>query len=83
MQRVKEGFAILCSRNAKIDPDSVNSVAIDDEPHDPHMRLLCAGFVGLNPGGSSMIARDTTILPLIPGLAAIITLLFTPVAEFR
>ena len=61
----------------------MNSVAIDDEPHDPHMRLLCAGFVGLNPGGSSMIARDTTILPLIPGLAAIITLLFTPVAEFR
>ena len=70
-------------RAAKVDPDSINSVAIDDEPHDPHMRLMCAGFVGLNPIGSSMIARDTTIMPLIPGLPAIITLLFSPVAEFR
>lgn len=70
-------------RAARVDPDSVNSVAIDDEPHDPHMRLMCAGFVGLNPAGSSMIARDTTIMPLIPGLPAIVTLLFSPVAEFR
>lgn len=70
-------------RAAQIDPDSVNSVAIDDEPHDPHARLMCAGFVGLNPAGSSMIARDTTIMPLLPGLPAIVTLLFTPVAEFR
>ena len=70
-------------RTARIDPDSVNSVAIDDEPHDPHARMMCAGFVGLNPAGSSMIARDTTIMPLVPGLPAIVTLLFAPAAELR
>ena len=70
-------------RATKIEQDSVNSVAIDDEPHDPHQRMMIAGFVGLNPNGSSVIARDTTIMPLIPGLPAIITLLFAPVAELR
>ncbi|KAJ8309140.1 hypothetical protein KUTeg_014014 [Tegillarca granosa] len=70
-------------RAVKIEPDSVNSVAIDDEPQDPHDRLMCASFVGLNPSGSSMIARDTTIMPLIPGLPSLIALLFAPMAELR
>ncbi|KAK3092629.1 hypothetical protein FSP39_005160 [Pinctada imbricata] len=70
-------------RAAKIDPDSVNSVAIDDEPESPHSRMMCAGYVGLNPSASAMIARDTTILPLIPGLPALVALLFAPMAEFR
>lgn len=70
-------------RAVRIEPDSVNSVAIDDEPQDPHDRLMCASFVGLNPSGSSMIARDTTIMPLIPGLPSLIALLFAPMAELR
>lgn len=70
-------------RTTRVEQDSVNSVAIDSAPHDPHQQMMVAGFVGLNPNGSSVIARDTTIMPLIPGLPAIITLLFTPVAEFR
>jgi ATP-dependent RNA helicase TDRD9 len=67
----------------KIDPDSVNSVAIDDEPHYHHDRLMIAGFVGLNPVGSTMVARDTTILPSIAGLPSLVSLLFCPVAELR
>lgn len=70
-------------RAAKVDPDSVNSVAIDDEPESPHTRMMIAGFVGLNAGGSTMIARDTTIMPLIPGLPALMSLLFCPIAELR
>nr|XP_022333202.1 putative ATP-dependent RNA helicase TDRD9 [Crassostrea virginica] len=70
-------------RAAKVDPDSVNSVAIDDEPESPHARLMIAGFVGLNAAGSTMIARDTTIMPLIPGLPALVSLLFCPIAELR
>ena len=70
-------------RSLRVDPNSVNCVAVDDEPQDPHDRLMVAGFVGLNPTGSSMMARDTTVMPLIPGLPAILSLLFCPVAEFR
>ncbi|XP_021341941.1 putative ATP-dependent RNA helicase TDRD9 [Mizuhopecten yessoensis] len=70
-------------RCAKIEPGSINCVAIDDEPHDPHSRLMIAAFVGLNPGGSTMMARDTTVMPLIPGLPSIISLLFAPITEFR
>lgn len=70
-------------RCAKIEPGSINCVAIDDEPHSPHSRLMIATFVGLNPGGSTMMARDTTVMPLIPGLPSLIALLFTPIAEFR
>ncbi|XP_060606288.1 ATP-dependent RNA helicase TDRD9-like isoform X2 [Ruditapes philippinarum] len=70
-------------RATKIEQDSVNSISIDDEPHDPHQRMMVAGFVGLNPNGSSVVARDSTIMPSIPGLPALILLMFTPVAEFR
>ncbi|KAL3874648.1 hypothetical protein ACJMK2_037630 [Sinanodonta woodiana] len=70
-------------RNVKIDPDSVNSIAIDDEPQDQHQRMMVAGYVGLNPSGTSMIARDSTIMPLIPGLPALVCLLFSPMAEIR
>lgn len=74
---------VVTCRAAKVDPDSVNSVAIDDEPESPHTRMMIAGFVGLNAAGSTMIARDTTIMPLIPGLPALMSLLFCPIAELR
>ncbi|ESP02791.1 hypothetical protein LOTGIDRAFT_110746, partial [Lottia gigantea] len=70
-------------RVSRIDQDSVNSVAIDDEPQNKQSRMMVASFVGLDPSGNKMIARDTTIMPLIDGLPALITLLFTPVAELR
>ncbi|XP_052105936.1 ATP-dependent RNA helicase TDRD9-like [Mytilus californianus] len=70
-------------RSVKTDPDSVNSVAIDNEPQDHYDRLMVSGFVGLNPAGSTMMARDTTIMPAISGLPSIISLLFCPVAELR
>ncbi|KAH3857352.1 hypothetical protein DPMN_099959, partial [Dreissena polymorpha] len=71
------------SRTTKIEPTSVNSVAIEDETHVQTLRMMIAGFVGLNPSGATVIARDTTIMPLMPGLPEMVTLLFTPVAEFR
>ncbi|KAL5008137.1 hypothetical protein ScPMuIL_013718 [Solemya velum] len=70
-------------RAVRIDPESVNSVAIDDEPEKRCARLMVAGFVSLNPSGSTVICRDTTIMPLIPGLPALVALLFAPVAELR
>lgn len=70
-------------RPARIEQDSVNSVALDDEPHDSTRRMMAAAYVGLNPSGTVMMARDTTIMPNIPGLPALVSLLFAPSAELR
>ncbi|KAK7505535.1 hypothetical protein BaRGS_00003280 [Batillaria attramentaria] len=69
--------------SVRVDPESVNSAAVDNEPQNKHGRLMVAAFVGLNPEGRTLIARDTTIMPQIPGLPALLCLLFTPLAEFR
>ena len=74
---------VAVHRPARIDRESVNSVALDDEPQNPNDRLMVACFVGLNPGGTTVMARDTTILPNIPGLPALMALLFCPTAELR
>ncbi|GFO22448.1 tudor domain-containing protein 1 [Plakobranchus ocellatus] len=70
-------------RVVKVDPESVNCVSIDDDPRNKFSRLMVASFIGLNPTGNSMVARNTTIMPQIPDLPALVTLLFTPYAEFR
>lgn len=70
-------------RVVKVDPDSVNCVAVDDDPRNPFSRLLVASFIGLNAAGNTMVARNTTIMPQIPGLPALVTLLFAPYTEYR
>ncbi|XP_059163764.1 ATP-dependent RNA helicase TDRD9-like isoform X2 [Physella acuta] len=69
--------------SVKIDPESVNSVAIDDDPQNKYSRLMVSSFIGLNQSGNSMVARNTTILPQIPGLPALVTLVFAPFVEYR
>merc|ERR1719422_2509542 len=70
-------------RVVRVDPDSVNSVAIDENPENKFSRLMVASGFALNAAGNSMIARDTTIMPQIPGLPALVTLLFSPCVEYR
>lgn len=67
----------------KIEDDSVNSVMLDDQPGDSHERVLVAAHIGSQLTTNRVIARSTTLLPNIPGLPAILTLLFAPRAEFR
>ncbi|KAI8505586.1 ATP-dependent RNA helicase tdrd9 [Branchiostoma belcheri] len=70
-------------QSVRIERDSVNSVALNARPQDTHQRMLVAGHVGVNPTGSTITARDTTLMPNMPGLAALVCLMFTPVAELR
>ncbi|KAK7104950.1 ATP-dependent RNA helicase TDRD9-like [Littorina saxatilis] len=70
-------------RGMQVDPESVNSTAIDADPQNKFVRMMVAAFVGLNPKGMTMIARDTTIMPQIPGMQAVMCLLFSPIVEFR
>ena len=73
----------LIGATVKIEDDSVNSVLLDDQPKDNHERILVAGQVGTQLNQNRVVARSTTLLPNIPGLPAILTLMFAPRAEFR
>ncbi|XP_022817676.1 probable ATP-dependent RNA helicase spindle-E [Spodoptera litura] len=66
-----------------IEWNSVNSVLLDTEPQERYERLVVAGDVGSNEQRSRLTLRHTTLMPNIPGLPAIIALLFCPVAELR
>ncbi|KAK3926135.1 putative ATP-dependent RNA helicase spindle-E [Frankliniella fusca] len=63
--------------------DSVNSVLLDSNPENPHERLLVAGFVASNSSGSKLTLGHTTLMPHIPGLSALMCLLFSPCIELR
>ena len=74
---------LLTSRSVRVDPESVNSAAIDVDPQNKFVRMMVSAFLSLSPDGRTIIARDTTIMPQIPGMQAIMCLLFTPMAELR
>ncbi len=61
----------------------MNSVCLDEAPQDAHNRLCVAASVIMNPAGNMMKLNDTTVLPNIHGLAALVPLLFAPCAEMR
>ncbi|XP_051801542.1 ATP-dependent RNA helicase TDRD9 [Acanthochromis polyacanthus] len=64
-----------------IDRTSINCFALNENPHDKHQRMLVAGTVSVNSTGTCILLRDTTLMPDIPGLPALITMLFTPIME--
>ncbi|CAK1583629.1 unnamed protein product [Parnassius mnemosyne] len=70
-------------KQVNIEWNSVNSVLLDTEPQELYERLLVAAEVGQSENASTLTLRHTTLLPNIPGLPAIIALLFCPSAELR
>ncbi len=70
-------------KTSKIETDSVNSIVVDSEPQDKHERLMVACSIGLNSSGNVLLARNTTLLPNIHGLAHIVCLIFAPTIELR
>ncbi|PAA47471.1 hypothetical protein BOX15_Mlig021385g1 [Macrostomum lignano] len=81
-------FRGLCNsyrrKQIGLDADSVNSVAIDPEPQNPTDRLLIAGSVMLDSKNQNrLVLSHTTLFPHIPGLPALLCLLFAPQMEPR
>ncbi|KAM5274365.1 ATP-dependent RNA helicase TDRD9 [Ctenodactylus gundi] len=70
-------------RSVWIEKESINSVIISDTPADLHQRMLVAASLSVNATGSTMLLRETSLLPSIPGLPAILSMLFAPVMELR
>ncbi|XP_053451665.1 ATP-dependent RNA helicase TDRD9 isoform X3 [Nycticebus coucang] len=66
-----------------IEKESINSVIISDAPEDLHQRMLVAASLSVNATGSTMLLRETSLMPPIPGLPALLSMLFAPVMELR
>ncbi|XP_028294843.1 ATP-dependent RNA helicase TDRD9 [Gouania willdenowi] len=66
-----------------IEKGGINSLPLNENPHYKHQRMLVSGSLSVNQSGSSILLRETTIMPDIPGLPALITMLFTPFMELR
>ncbi|XP_048655394.1 ATP-dependent RNA helicase TDRD9 isoform X4 [Marmota marmota marmota] len=66
-----------------IEKESINSVIISDAPADLHQRMLVAASLSVNASGSTMLLRETSLMPPIPGLPALLSMLFAPVMELR
>ncbi|XP_063387201.1 probable ATP-dependent RNA helicase spindle-E [Cydia fagiglandana] len=66
-----------------IEWNSINSVLLDTEPQRAYERLLIAADVGQSEHSNKLTLRHTTLMPNVPGLPAIIALLFCPTAELR
>uniref|UniRef100_A0A3P9J325 RNA helicase n=1 Tax=Oryzias latipes TaxID=8090 RepID=A0A3P9J325_ORYLA len=74
---------ILPFETVSIDKSSINSIALNESPHLKHMRMLVAGTVSVNASGSCILLKDTSFLPNIPGLPALVIMVFTPIMELR
>jgi len=80
-------FQSLChssnTKQVKIENNSVNSVVLDTEPTAPISRLMIAASVGIQDRSGSVVARDTTMMPSVPGLLPLLAMLFAPKIELR
>lgn len=76
-------------RPVRVEKDSINSVAVNGElgvganEVKTASRMLIAASVTLNSNGDSLTARNTTLMPPIPGLLTLVALAFAPSAELR
>ncbi|XP_035894667.1 probable ATP-dependent RNA helicase spindle-E [Anopheles stephensi] len=65
-----------------IENSSLNSVLLDTNPQNPHTKLLVAGCVN-ETSNNTLIARQTTMMPNIPGLPVLMALIFAPTCQLR
>nr|XP_060611008.1 ATP-dependent RNA helicase TDRD9 [Anolis sagrei ordinatus] len=77
MTRVSRFRTVLVMR------ESVNSVVVADAPENTFQQILVASSVSINASGTTMLLRETSLMPHIPGLPALLAMLFAPVIELR
>ncbi|KAJ6661880.1 hypothetical protein lerEdw1_013051, partial [Lerista edwardsae] len=70
-------------RTVSVQKDSVNSVIVVDAPEDSFEQMLVAASVSINTTGSTMLLKETSLMPHIPGIPALLSMLFAPVIDLR
>uniref|UniRef100_A0A182QQ54 Probable ATP-dependent RNA helicase spindle-E n=1 Tax=Anopheles farauti TaxID=69004 RepID=A0A182QQ54_9DIPT len=64
-------------KSVDIENESINAILLDSNPHNAYDKLLVAGCVN-ETSSNKLIARLTTAMPTIPGLPALMALIFAP-----
>lgn len=62
--------------DVKVAPHSINSVLLRDDAHNLEGKLLVSAFA--TKSGRETVIHETTIMPNIPGFAAILAMIFAP-----
>ncbi|XP_012057161.1 PREDICTED: probable ATP-dependent RNA helicase spindle-E [Atta cephalotes] len=71
-------------KKVSVEATSVNSVLLDTCPENPKGIFLVAQNIIRNSKNLGQLSlRNTTLLPITPGLTSLITLIFTPYMELR
>lgn len=70
-------------RSVKIDSLSVNSVVLDNDPHQNDERYIIAATVGDAAKMNELSVRATTLMPNIRGFGALMALIFCPTMEMK
>ena len=70
-------------QSISIERNSVNCITLEPDLKCSNDRLLVAASVAMSNNQNKIIARETSMMPYIPGFASLMTLLFTPFAELR
>lgn len=63
--------------------DSVNSLVLNTDPQDTHERLLVAAKITESSGGHGILARQSTLMPNIPGFGPLVAMLFCPKMQVK
>lgn len=71
---------INTNQQVMVEPHSVNSVLLDTN-NEAYEKLLVAANITESQTSSKIVARDTTIMPNIPGFMALVSLIFCPYME--
>lgn len=67
---------------ASIDPGSVNSVLLNNEPQEHTRKFMVAASVSKR-NADELVARHTTLMPCIRGFASLMALIFCPTMEIK
>ncbi|XP_013915067.1 PREDICTED: putative ATP-dependent RNA helicase TDRD9 [Thamnophis sirtalis] len=70
-------------RTILVEKESVNSVVVVDAPENAFQQILVAASISVNATGSVMMLKETSLMPHIPGLPALLSMLFAPVIDLR
>ncbi|XP_065540773.1 ATP-dependent RNA helicase TDRD9 isoform X3 [Lathamus discolor] len=70
-------------RNILIQKQSINSIVLHDASDETFQQLLVSASVSANATGSAVILEETSLMPPIPGLLPLLSMLFAPAIELR
>lgn len=70
-------------KSVTVENHSSNNILLDNDPQDPHEKLLVATNITESSMTGNLTVRETTVMPNIHGFAPLMALLFCPTMEIH